>query len=345
MDRIIMGTHDQSNSVLDPIAVLGAGSWGTALANHLAHQGQKVYLWGRDAAQLESLRTTHKNSLYLPQIKLSENIIPEADIAKILNSAMDILIVVPSHAFRPLLNQIKSVKLPSRLIWATKGLDPTSHQLLHEVVHELLGNIPIAVLSGPNFAKEVAQGLPTAVTIASENKQFASDLVQRFHSKSFRVYTSEDIIGVELGGAMKNVLAIAVGIADGLGFGANARSALITRGLAEMMRLGLTMGAQQDTFIGLSGLGDLILTCTDNQSRNRRFGLALGSGKNAKEAEKEIGQVVEGIRTTLEIHHLATSKQIEAPICEQVYQVLYQGVDPKLAVNNLLSREAKTERI
>lgn len=327
----------------EPIAVLGAGSWGTALAHHLALNGQDVYLWGRDSKQMDSMKSSHINQQYLPDIKLPAKLHSTSDLADALKKSKEILIAVPSHAFRETLNKIKAHQTPERLMWATKGLDPQSHQLLHEVAKEIFGNIPLAVLSGPNFAKEVAKELPTAVTIATTHKQYAADLIERFHSKNFRVYSSDDIIGVEIGAAMKNVLAIAVGIADGLNLGANARSAIITRGLAEMIRLGVALGAKQETFIGLSGVGDLVLTCTDNQSRNRRFGLALGSGKSAKVAEKEIGQVVEGIRTTLEIRHLAQSKKVETPICEQVYQVLYHDLDPFEAANRLLMRETKKE--
>lgn len=331
-----------TNVKLTPIAVLGAGSWGTALACHLANNGQEVYLWGRDGKQMAAMQRERRNQQYLPDVVLPPNLHVETDLAKALAQTQDLLVVVPSRAFRETLTAIKSFK-PQRLIWATKGLDPTTHQLLHVVSKEILGDIPLAVLAGPSFAKEVAKGLPTAVTIASKHQGFASDLSQRFHSKTFRVYTSSDIIGVEIGSATKNVLAIAVGIADGLGFGANTRSALITRGLAEMIRLGLALGAQKETFIGLSGLGDLILTCTDNQSRNRRLGLALGAGKSSAEAEKEIGQVVEGIGTAAEIYHLAAKKHVEMPICQQVYEVLRQGVAPMTAVERLLSRAAKTE--
>lgn len=327
------------------IAVLGAGSWGTALAHHLAVNGQTVYLWGRDPMQIEKIQSSHTNQLYLPDIKLPTNVHPTSDLAEIVKNCNDYLVAVPSHAFRETLTKLKQFISPQRLIWATKGIDASSHKLLHEVVKEIFGDIQMAVLSGPNFAKEIAKCLPTAVTIATNNKTFAREMITRFHSKTFRVYTSDDIIGVEIGGAMKNVLAIAVGIADGLNLGANARSALITRGLTEMIRLGMALGAKQETFVGLSGLGDLILTCTDNQSRNRRFGLALANGKSAQAAEHEIGQVVEGIRTTIEIHYLATTYKIDTPICEQVYQVLEKGLDPITAVNNLLAREAKNEKL
>jgi len=331
------------NQQSSAIAVLGAGSWGTALACHLANNQNTVYLWGNNPTEIELMRASRRNQKYLPEIIFPENLHPSSDMAEVLQHCKNILIAVPSHAFRAVLEEIKHYQIPQQLVWATKGLDPTSHRLLHEVSQEILGDIPIAVLSGPSFAKETAKGLPTAVVIATTEKKFADELQTKFHSKTFRVYSSDDVIGVELGGAMKNVLAIAVGIADGLGYGANARSALITRGLAEMMRLGLAFGAKPETFMGLSGVGDLILTCTDNQSRNRRLGLALGQGISIANAQKEIGQVVEGIRTAAEIYHLIQDKKVAAPICEQVYQVIHHGLAPEAAVENLLTREAKAE--
>lgn len=328
-----------------PITVLGAGSWGTALAIHLARNHSAVRLWGHDAAQLKLLQKQRCNKHYLPDISFPENLTIHTELAQALNDVNDILIAVPSHAFRDVLTQIQPyVSAQTRLVWATKGLDPSHHQLLHEVVAELLGNkLPVAVLSGPTFALEVAHGLPTAVTLATHSTEFAEDLTQRLHSKNFRVYTSPDIIGVELGGAMKNVLAIAVGIADGLQFGANARAALITRGLAEMMRLGVMLGGHRETFMGLGGVGDLVLTCTDNQSRNRRLGLALGSGGTLIEAEQKIGQVVEGVRTAVEIFHLAKQYAADIPICAQVYAVLHENRSAQEAVTLLLSREPRAE--
>lgn len=328
------------------ITILGAGSWGTALAIHLARNNKNVFLWGHNPQELTAMQTARCNTRYLPNITLPEKIQIVSDLKTALQKSHDILIVVPSHAFRTTLTTIKPyLNVSSRIAWATKGLDAQQHQLLHEIVNEILGELPLAILSGPTFAKEVARDLPTAITIASHSPTFTKDLTTCFHSKTFRVYTSNDVVGVELGGAMKNVLAIAVGIADGLGFGANARAALITRGLAEMMRLGLTLGAQRDTFMGLAGLGDLVLTCTDDQSRNRRFGLAVGKGNNLQQAEKNIGQVVEGIHTTKEIFYLAKQHHVETPICEQVYRVLYEGITPQAAVTALLSREQREEGV
>lgn len=327
-----------------PIAVIGAGSWGTALAIHLANNQQETRLWGRDKNEMQLMATARCNHPYLPNIPFPTLLNVYSELSEALKNVKDILIVVPSHGFRDTLILLKPyLHADSQIVWATKGLDPTHHQLLHEVFLETLGEMPFAILSGPSFAKEVAQDLPTAVSIASQSPHFSQALLRRFHSKTFRVYTSTDIIGVQLGGAMKNVLAIAVGIADGLGYGANARAALITRGLAEMVRLGLVIGGRQETLMGLAGLGDLILTCTDNQSRNRRFGLSLGSGKNSIEAQTEIGQVVEGVRTAAEIHFFAKKYHVEIPISEQIYRVLYENHPPQMAVAELLSREPKME--
>ena len=328
-----------------PIVVLGAGSWGTALAIQLARQGAPVTLWGHDAQHMAALAATRSNERYLPGIPLPENLHIEADLVSALDAVRDILVAVPSHAFHGVLELIRPCLTEnSRILWATKGLEAGSGKLLHEVVQDVLGEaIPTAVVSGPTFAREVAEGLPTAVTVASADETFARDMAERLHGESFRAYTSHDVIGVEVGGAVKNVLAIAAGIADGLGFGANARTALITRGLAEIMRLGATLGAQSDTFMGLAGLGDLVLTCTDNQSRNRRLGLALGAGQSLEEALATIDQVVEGVQTAREVHDLAQSMGVEMPITEQVYAVLYEGRSPRQAVQALLDRDPKPE--
>lgn len=333
-----------ANQLTAPIAVLGAGSWGTALAIQLARNGQTVHLWARDPEQIKTMQATRCNTQYLPDISFPKNLILYADLDKALQNVTDIMLVVPSHAFRSVLNSIKPyINGKTRLAWATKGLDQQRHQLLHEVVGEVLGNLPMAILSGPNFAKEVASNLPTAITIAASSPDFAADLVQRFHSKTFRAYTSTDLIGVELGGAMKNVLAIAVGITDGLGLGANAQSALITRGLAEMTRLGVALGGQRETFMGLAGLGDLVLTCTNNQSRNRRFGLALGKANSIEKAKAEMGQLVEGVTAAAEIYYLATQHSVEIPISEQIYHILYNNLSPQEAVTALLTRDPKAE--
>ncbi len=244
------------------------------------------------------------------------------------------------------LSQVKPfLRSDSRICWATKGLEPETGRLLKDVAVDALGSdVPLAVLSGPTFAQELAAGLPTAISVASPDAEFVADLQEKIHcDKTFRVYSNNDFIGMQLGGAVKNVIAIGAGMSDGIGFGANARTALITRGLAEMCRLGAALGAQPETFMGMAGLGDLVLTCTDNQSRNRRFGLALGAGKSVEQAQQDIGQVVEGYRNTKEVWQLAKRNGVEMPITEQIYQVLYQGKDAREAAKELLAREKKYE--
>lgn len=328
-----------------PIVVLGAGSWGTALAILLARNGQPVWLWGRDARHMAELSAVRRNTRFLPDVPFPDSLSLTSDLPQVLTVARDILIAVPSEGFRATLELVgPHIGSDTRLVWATKGLEPGTGRLLHEVVAEVLGRaIPTAVISGPTFAHEVAKGLPTAVTVASTSGDFAAHLVAMLHSSTFRAYTSADVTGVEVGGAVKNVLAIAAGIADGLGFGANTRAALITRGLAEMMRLGCALGAQRETLMGLAGLGDLVLTCTDNQSRNRRLGLALAQGQTLNEALAVIGQAVEGVQSAREVLHVAQALHIEMPITEQVYQVLYAGSMPRDAVTALLNRDQKAE--
>lgn len=325
--------------------VLGAGSWGTALAILLARNGRPTTLWGHDAGQVEAMRRDGRNSHYLPDDPFPVSLTVEADLSRAVSASCNILVVVPSGAFRQVLAEIAPLLQPHhRVMWGTKGLEPDSRKLLHQVAAEVLGfGWPTAVLSGPTFAGEVARGLPTAITVASRDEAFARDVASLLHGEFFRAYTSIDLVGVELGGATKNVLAIAAGIADGLGFGANTRAALITRGLAELMRLGAAFGGHLETFMGLAGLGDLVLTCTDDQSRNRRAGLALGSGQTLEAALASIGQVVEGVRTAREVYALAEESGVEMPITEQVYRVLYEGRDPRRAVQVLLEREQKPE--
>ena len=333
-----------SSKVL-PIAVLGAGSWGTALALLLARNGNETRLWARSPEHVFQMQQESENSKYLPGIRFPENLKTSSDLEVTLAGVRDILVVVPSHAFRPLLKQIKPLVGPGcRLVSACKGLDPESGDLLINVAAEIMGKaIPMAVLSGPNFAAEVANNLPTATTIASLDKQFFNDLVERMRNDRFRVYGSDDLIGVQLGGAMKNVIAVGAGMADGMGFGANARTALITRGLVELTRLGVAIGGKDSTFRGMAGMGDLVLTCTDDQSRNRRFGLAIGKGQDLKQAEAEIGQVVEAVRNAKEVHNLAKAKGVEVPICDAIYNILYKNVSPEAAAHKLLTRDLKSE--
>jgi glycerol-3-phosphate dehydrogenase (NAD(P)+) len=327
------------------ITVLGAGSWGTALAILLAADAEPTLLWDHDPHHIENLHKLRENSKYLPGVTLPEAVRLDADLAKAIEAAQDILIAVPSHAFRSILESARHyISKKHRIIWATKGFESGSGKLMHQVVNDVLGSSnATAIISGPTFATEVAIGLPTAVTIASKDATFASEMAERFHTNTFRAYTSTDVTGVEVGGAVKNVLAIAAGIADGLKFGANTRSALITRGLVEMRRLGVALGGQQETFMGLAGLGDLALTCTDNQSRNRRCGLSIGSGKTLDQALNEIGQVVEGVQTAREVFQLSARMGVNMPITNQVYKVLYEGVSPDTAVQALLARDQKAE--
>ncbi len=329
------------------ICVLGAGSWGTAMAILIARNGHRLRLWGRNNQHLTELATERRNTRYLPDIRLPDNLECSSDLPSSIRHRDFVLIAVPSPAFRATLKLIKPyVNKRTRIAWATKGLDPNSGGLLHETVYQVLSRqCSIAVVSGPTFAKEVAQDLPAAMTIASPDSQFALDLSAILGNQRLRVYTSSDVIGVQLGGAVKNVLAIATGAADGLGFGANSRAAIVTRGLAELMRLGLALGAKQETLMGLAGLGDIVLTCTDNQSRNRRLGIGLGQGRPLDEVVREIGQEVEGISAAREVYQLASRHKIEMPITEQVYKVLYERVSPTTAVHNLLVREQKKEQI
>jgi glycerol-3-phosphate dehydrogenase (NAD(P)+) len=328
------------------IAVLGAGSYGTALAFCFARNGHKVIMWGRDKAQMAAMQETRENAKYLPGATFPETLSVTDDLAHAVKNADIHLVVVPSHVFSNLLTDIKPM-LPSqaKMCWATKGLDPESGRLLHDVAKDILGEGPsYAVLSGPTFAKEMVVGMPTAISCSSEDLDFAQQLCDLLHcERKFRVYINKDFTAVQLGGAVKNVIAIGAGMADGIGFGANARTALITRGLAEMMRLAEALGADPQSLMGMAGLGDLVLTCTDNQSRNRRFGLALGQGKSVDQAMTDIGQVVEGFRNTKEVHMLSQRAGVEMPITEQIFQVLYEGKPAAEAAMALLARDPKSE--
>ncbi len=321
------------------IAVLGAGSWGTAVAIHMASIGHQVMLWGHTPQHVQDMLKTHCNKRYLPDAPFPPTLLPLQDINACLK-ADHIIIAVPSHAFKDLLSKL-SIK-PNGLSWLTKGIDPVSHKLLSELVAEKWGTeLPIAVISGPSFAREVAASLPTAMVIAGNNTPYLKTIREILHSHTMRIYLSEDYIGVQLCGAVKNVLAIACGISDGLNYGANAKAALITRGLAEMSRLGIKMGAQSSTFIGLAGVGDLVLTCTDNQSRNRRFGLQIGQGVSLEDAEKHVGQVVEGKYNAAQVCALATHFDVDMPICEQVNALLLGHITAEQAVINLMQRPAR----
>ncbi len=312
------------------IAILGAGSWGTALALYLARQGQTVRIWSIDTSEIEAMLLEKAHHRYLPGIPLPDSIHPHRNLAETVKEVDDILVVVPSIGFRQTLTLVKPFLHPrTRIICATKGIDAETGQLLNQVADDVIGQHPYAVLSGPSFAREVAAGLPAAVVIASRDAQFLSELKQRFHSDIFAIHPSHDIIGVEVGGVVKNVIAIATGIADGLGLGTNTRSALITLGLAEITQLGSKLGGKAETFLGLSGLGDLILTCSDDQSRNRRLGLHLGKGASISQAETEIGQVIEGKRNAELVAQLAKQHDVHMPICEMVWRVVSGDIEVK----------------
>ena len=328
-----------------PMTVIGAGSWGTALAIQLAREGNPTLLWGRDAAQLDAMRGARRNQRYLPDAEFPDALRVATDLREALADARDALIAVPSHAFRATLNLIEpKLGRDTRIAWATKGFEIGTGLLPHQIAREVMPSRPGAVLSGPTFAREVGAGLPTAMTVASDDERFARELALSLSGPSFRAYTQPDIVGVEVGGAVKNVIAIGSGIADGMGFGANTRVALITRGLAEMMRLGVGLGARRETFMGLAGLGDLVLTCTDDQSRNRRFGMALGRGQSVSEACGEIHQVVEGLPAARAVCAVARQLSVDMPICREIYQVVHEGKPVGTAVQALMSREVRSER-
>lgn len=333
----------KSNAVL----VVGAGSWGTALAIQFAREGRSSLLWGRDTAQRSELRRDRVNQRYLPGARFPDGLEVVDDLDAALHKTRLVLLAVPSHGFRQTLEAVRDGLLPNAPVaWATKGFELATGHLPHVVAHEILGaNRPLAVLSGPTFAKEVGAGLPTAMTVAANDVRFAQELAERISGDSFRAYTSSDMVGVEVGGAVKNVLAIGAGLSDGLGFGANTRIALITRGLVEMTRLGVALGAQKETFMGLAGMGDLVLTCTDNQSRNRRFGLAIAQGASIARAQADIGQVVEGVFAAKSVIGVSKTLGVNMPICASIHRVVHEGLEPHMAVKELMGRSIKPESI
>jgi len=327
------------------IAVLGAGSWGTALALQLERSGSRAILWGRDPAHIAEMAASRCNKRYLPDIGIPEGIALESDIHAAVKAADHVLLVTPSYAFAQTVSTIAEDLKPSQgVAWACKGFEPGSGRLLHQVAADILpGSVPLAIVTGPSFAKEVALNLPTAVTVAGSDSSFTESIASALHGGRFRAYTSDDMIGAELGGAVKNVMAVATGICDGMSLGDNARAALITRGLAEMMRLGLALNARPETLMGLAGAGDLILTCTGDLSRNRQLGLLLGKGRTLDQALIDIGQVVEGVNSATEVQRLATKHEINMPISEQINGIIHNGWDPVEGVARLLAREQKAE--
>jgi glycerol-3-phosphate dehydrogenase (NAD(P)+) len=326
------------------VAILGAGSWGTALAVQLARNEVPTTLWGRTPQAVVEMATTRRNARYLPDLELPATLQLSAMLEPTVRDAGSLLLVVPSHAFDELLKAIAPWVAPGvGIAWATKGFDPASGRFLHELVAAHLPGHAAAVVTGPSFAREVALGLPTALTVHSSDAAFAQHVAHQLHSPRFRAYTGSDVLGAELGGAMKNVLAVATGVADGMQMGLNARAGLITRGLAEMLRLGGALGTRPETLMGLAGLGDLVLTCTGDLSRNRRLGLALGRGVGLAQAIAEIGQVVESVQTVDTVMKLARECEVELPITALVQKVLHEKLTPAEGMRALLSREQKPE--
>jgi len=329
------------------IAVLGAGSWGTALALQLDRSGSRCVLWGRNAAYISQIRSSRRNSRYLPEIEIPASITLETDISAAVQAADHVLLAIPSNAFAATIKSICDVLVTGQgVAWACKGFELGSGRFLHQVAAEQLPSAtPLAIVTGPSFAREVALNLPTAVTVAGSDRCFTRTIAAALHGGRFRVYTSEDMIGAEFGGAVKNVMAVATGICDGMKLGDNARAALITRGLAEMTRLGTALNAKPETLMGLAGAGDLILTCTGALSRNRQLGFLLGQGETLEQALKEIGQVVEGVNSAAEVQRLASRHNIKMPISEQVNGILHKGWNPAEGVARLLAREQTAEHI
>jgi glycerol-3-phosphate dehydrogenase (NAD(P)+) len=327
------------------VGVYGAGSWGTALASLCARNGHVTTLWGRDRAQMEAMSASGRNLRYLPDLELPPTLRYTAALDEAARDADLLLLVVPSHAFPELIVELAPLRgAATGVAWATKGFEPGSGRFLHEVAEDALGrDVPTALVTGPSFAREVTQGLPTAVTVHSDSEAFAQSVAHVLHGTTFRAYTGNDMLGAELGGAMKNVLAVATGVADGMQLGLNARAGLITRGLNEMLRLNVALGGRAETLMGLAGLGDLVLTCTGDLSRNRRLGLALGRGQSIAEAVAAIGQVVESIQTANEVHRLALRHGLDLPICDLVRRVLLEEITPREGLQMLLAREQKPE--
>jgi len=330
---------------IPPIAVIGAGSWGTALAMHISSSGRKVYLWGHEPEQMTALAADRSNEQFLPGLTFPDSLEVLVDLSELPASCRKFLVVVPSHAFRQVLRVLLQLPAsPTIIAWGTKGLEKGTSLFMSNIAdEELPAEIQTSAISGPSFAGEVARGMPTAITVASSNDETAAEVATWLHHHQFRAYTQEDLIGVQVGGALKNVMAIAAGISDGLGFGANARAALITRGLAEITRLGIRAGGQMETFMGLAGMGDLVLTCTDNQSRNRRVGLGLGEGASLEQTMQKIGQEAEGVQSAAAAWELSRKLDVAMPITEQVYNVIYKGLPALQAVENLLHRDPKHE--
>lgn len=326
------------------VAVIGGGSWGSTLAVHLGRLGFSPRLWARDGKLVELIRASGENRWYLPGVPLPGGLKATASLAEALNGAGLVIVAVPSHAFEAVMEAAaRSLPKGTTILSATKGLEPARSRRMSEILSERFPDSPVAVLSGPTFAREVALSRPTCAVVASTNPEVSRALQRQLSSRAFRLYTNRDVVGVEIGGALKNVIAIATGISDGLGLGENARAALITRGLAEITRLGVALGAFPPTFAGLAGMGDLVLTCTGSLSRNRALGLALAAGKTLDQARAETRMVAEGARTSLSAAALARRTAVSLPICEEVEAVLFHGKAPQKGLQSLLQREFRSE--
>ena len=333
------------------IGVIGAGSWGTAIAILLTNNGHNVHLWVRNTDQLKRLGRDRENKKYLAGIPFPENLSVHSDLEKCIKNHSTVVMVIPSHGFREVFIQcLPFIRSGANVVSAVKGIENITLKTMTQVMAETIlehkcenKHLNVGVLSGPSFAEEVARNVPTAVTIGFEKRKNAKEMQHIFASNTFRVYTSTDVIGLEISAALKNIIAIATGVCDGLGYGLNTRAALITRGLTEIMRLGIALSAKKETFSGLSGLGDLILTCTGDLSRNRTVGIKLGEGKTLVQVKKEMRMVAEGIKTTQSVFDLARNLDVEMPILEQVYNILYKDKDCAQAVKDLLERQMREE--
>jgi glycerol-3-phosphate dehydrogenase (NAD(P)+) len=329
------------------IGVIGAGSWGTTLADLLAKRGHSVMLWAYEKDLVERMQKSHMNDLYLPSFTLDDNLSFTNDLAEAVSGREMVVLVAPSQVLRQVLQQAEPHIAPDTLlVSAAKGIENSTLMIMSEIIEEVLPaekRRRIAYISGPTFAREVAAEIPTVLTVASESEEVAALVQELFSCEYFRLYRQDDVIGVELGGALKNVLALAAGICDGLGYGCNTRAAVITRGLEEMTRIGLAKGAKRTTFSGLAGMGDLVLTCTGDLSRNRTVGLEIGRGRKLADILKGMKMVAEGVKTTTSAYQLAQKLGVEVPIIEQMYLILNQDKDPRTAVRELMHRELKAE--
>lgn len=326
------------------VAVLGAGSWGTAIAAAFAAKGHMVFLWGRDAGIMRDIEAARENRKYLPGVRLQDNVTAEADLAAVLDGADLIVFVIPAQAFRGVFEKASPLIAPGAIVVnCAKGIEIATLKRVSEIIAESRNDLRFVALSGPSHAEEVGRFLPTTLVSSSKDREAAGFVQDLLMSRNLRIYTNEDVTGVEIGGALKNIIALAAGISDGMGYGDNAKAALMTRGLTEMARLGETLGGQRATFMGLAGIGDLIVTCTSMHSRNRRCGILIGEGLSPDDAIDRVGMVVEGIYTTEAVHRLAEKMGVEMPITEQLYQVIRGAIRGTEAVDNLMLREKRNE--